>query len=137
MPLNPIRFGNCYLAAPQPTLGHCQGGSLTYPMLITCVLHIRPKGHQEPCSEVGCLSPAKHLVEFELGTFQFWSQHLNINIFFCFYMDEFDKNSFWADKRGTSNSWSSNIKLSCSSSATFLDFDFILLKRPKSLKTIE
>ena len=26
---------NCYLAAQQPTLGHCQGDSLTNPMLIT------------------------------------------------------------------------------------------------------
>ena len=26
---------NCYLAAPQPTLGHCQRDSLTNPMLIT------------------------------------------------------------------------------------------------------
>ena len=28
-------FCNCYLAAPQPTLGHSQGNSLTNPMLIT------------------------------------------------------------------------------------------------------
>ena len=27
-------FFICYLAAPQPTLGHCQGGSLTNPMFI-------------------------------------------------------------------------------------------------------
>ena len=30
-------FFNCYLAAPQPTLGHYRGGSLTHRMLITCV----------------------------------------------------------------------------------------------------
>ena len=28
-------FFNCYLAAPRPTLGHCRGGSLTHPILIT------------------------------------------------------------------------------------------------------
>ena len=31
-------------------------------MLITCVLHIRLKGHQEPRSEVGSLKPAERLV---------------------------------------------------------------------------
>ena len=72
-----IHFFNCYLAAPQPTLGHYWGGSLTHLMLITCVLHIRPKSHQESCSEVGSLSPAKYLVGFELGTFWFWLQCLN------------------------------------------------------------
>ena len=70
-------FFNCYLAAPQPALGHYRGGSLTHPMLITCVLHIKPEGHWEPCSEVASLSPAKRLVGFELGTFRFWSQCLN------------------------------------------------------------
>ena len=38
--LLPRYFFNSYLAAPRPTLGHYQGGSLTHPMLITCVLHI-------------------------------------------------------------------------------------------------
>ena len=28
-------FFNCQLAAPRPTLGHCRGGSLINPMLIT------------------------------------------------------------------------------------------------------
>ena len=28
-------FFNCYLAAPQPPLGHSQGDNLTIPMLIT------------------------------------------------------------------------------------------------------
>ena len=28
-------FLNCYLAAPRLTLGHCRGGRLTNPMLIT------------------------------------------------------------------------------------------------------
>ena len=65
------------MAAPRPTLGHYQGGSLTHLMLITCVLHIRPKGHREPCNEVRSLSLAKCLVGFEPGTFQFQSQRLN------------------------------------------------------------
>ena len=68
---------NCYLATPWPTLGHYRGGSLTHLMLITCVLHIWPKGHQEPCNKIESLSLVEHLVGFELGTFQFWSQCLN------------------------------------------------------------
>ena len=64
-------FFNCYLAAPRPTLGHYLGGSLTYPMLITTFLHIRPDGHQEPRSDVASLSPIERLAWFESGTFQF------------------------------------------------------------------
>ena len=67
-----IYIFNCYLAAPRPTLGHYRGGSLTQPMLITCVLHIRPEGHREVNNEVGSLRLAQCLVGFELGTFQFW-----------------------------------------------------------------
>ena len=66
-------FSNRYLAVPRPTLGHYRAGSLTHPMLITSVLHIRPEGHRGPRSEVGSLSPAKRLVGFEPGTFQLWS----------------------------------------------------------------
>ena len=82
------------MTAPRPTLGHYRGDSLTYPMLITCVLHIRPEGHrelmlitcvlrirpegqQEPRNEVGSLSPAERLVGFEPGTFRFLLQRLN------------------------------------------------------------
>ena len=42
-----------------------------------CVLHFRPEGHREPHNEVGSLSPAEHLVGFELETFQFLLQCLN------------------------------------------------------------
>ena len=70
-------FFNCHLAAPRATLGHYRGGSLTHPMLNTCVLRIRPEGHREPCNEDGSLSPAERLVGFEPGTFRFWSQCLN------------------------------------------------------------
>ena len=35
-----------------------------------CVLHFRPKGHQEPHNKVGSQILAKHLVGFEQGTFQ-------------------------------------------------------------------
>ena len=70
-------FFYCYLAAPPPTLGLYRGGSLTHPMLITCVLHIRPEGHEELRNEVGSLSSAECLVEFEPGTFRFWSQRLH------------------------------------------------------------
>ena len=54
-------FFNCYLAAPRPTLGNPQDGSLTNPMLITACYLFQPKGHWEPCNEVGSLSPAEHL----------------------------------------------------------------------------
>ena len=65
------------MAAPRPTLGHYQGGSLTHPMFITCILHIPPKGHQESHNKVGSLPLAECLVGFELETLGFWSQHLN------------------------------------------------------------
>ena len=35
-------FFNSYLAAPQPTLGHYRGGSLTHPILNIVLLHTRP-----------------------------------------------------------------------------------------------
>ena len=47
-----------------------EGDSLIHPMLITLFLHIRPKGHWEPHSEVGSLSPAER-VGIEPGTFRF------------------------------------------------------------------
>ena len=54
-------FFNCYLAVPQPTLGHSQGDSFTNPMLIAAYVHIQP----EP------------LAGFEPGTFWFLFQCLN------------------------------------------------------------
>ena len=36
-------FFNCYLAAPRPTFGHCQGGSLFNPTLITAFTYFDPK----------------------------------------------------------------------------------------------
>ena len=47
---------NCYLAAPWPTLEHYQGGQPHSPNVNHCVLHIWPKGHQEPNNEVWSLS---------------------------------------------------------------------------------
>ena len=70
-------FIYCYLAVPQPTLGHYQGDSLTNPMLITAFVHPRPKGYREPRNEVGSLSPAERLAVFEPGTFRFLLQRLN------------------------------------------------------------
>ena len=62
-----IIFLNCCLAAPRLTFGHCRGGSLTHPMLITAFLHVQPKGHQEPRSEVGSLSLAKrHCISVDI-----------------------------------------------------------------------
>ena len=66
---------NCYLAVPQPALGHSQEDSLTNPMLITVFVQVWPKGHQESCNQVGSLSPAESLADFEPGTFQFWKNH--------------------------------------------------------------
>ena len=68
--INFFFFFNCYLADPQPTLGHSQGDSLTNPMLIAAFYLIRPEGHREPRNEVGSLSPAERLAGFESGTFQ-------------------------------------------------------------------
>ena len=70
-------FFNCYLVVPQPTLCHSQGASLSNQMLITAYVHIRPKGHWEPHSEVGSLSLTECLAGFEPGTFQFLLQCLN------------------------------------------------------------
>ena len=70
-------FFNCYLAVPRSTLDHSRRDSLTNPMLITAFVQFRHKGNREPCNEVGSLSPAERLVEFEPGAFQFLSQRLN------------------------------------------------------------
>ena len=70
-----VLFFNCYLAIPQPTLGHSQGDSLTNLMLITAFctyLTQRSLG-----ASVGSLSLAECLAGFEPGTFQFLLQHLN------------------------------------------------------------
>ena len=64
-------FFNCHLAAPQPTLGHSQGDSLTNLMLIIAFYLCQPEGPREPRNKVGSLSPAERLARFELGTFQF------------------------------------------------------------------
>ena len=70
-------LNNCYLAVPQPTLGHSQGDTLTNPMLITAFVQVRPESHREPRNEVGSLSTAERLVGFDPGTFRFWLQRLN------------------------------------------------------------
>ena len=62
-------FFNCYLAAPRPTFGPLSRGQPHSPDVNHFVLYFRPEGHQEPPSKVGSLSPAKHLVGFEPGTF--------------------------------------------------------------------
>ena len=69
-------FCNWYLAAPQPTLNHSQGDSLTDRVLITAFWLFRSEVHREPPNEVGFLSSAKRRVGFEQGTFQFQSQRL-------------------------------------------------------------
>ena len=64
-------FFNCYLVAPQPTLGHYREDSLTHPMLITVFYWFQPKGHWEPYNKVGSLSLPKGLVRFEPRIFRF------------------------------------------------------------------
>ena len=54
-------FFNCYLAVPQPTLGHSWEKSLTNPMLTfvfynQCFLQFWPEGHWEHCNKVWSLS---------------------------------------------------------------------------------
>ena len=63
---------HCNLTAPWPTLCHCWGDSLTNPMLITAYyscLTWRSLGALY--SKIGSQRSAKHLVAFELGSFQF------------------------------------------------------------------
>ena len=42
-------------------------------MLITAFVQFQPKGHREPCNDVGSLSPAEQLVEFELESCYVWA----------------------------------------------------------------
>ena len=68
-----VLFFNCYLVVPRPTMptmGNYQGGSLTHSMLITAFSNFWPKDRQGHRNKVESISPAKHLVGFELGTFQ-------------------------------------------------------------------
>ena len=57
--------------------GQPQWDSLTNPILITAIVHIRPEGHREPRNEFESLSPAERLVGFEPGTLRFLLQPLN------------------------------------------------------------
>ena len=65
-------FFICYLAASRPTLSHCQGDSLTNPMLITeLMILISTQRSPRVSYEVGSQSPAMNLEEFGPGTFRF------------------------------------------------------------------
>ena len=46
-------------------------------MLITAFVNFSLESHQEPRNEVGSLSPAEDLVEFEPGTFRFAENAFN------------------------------------------------------------
>ena len=46
-------------------------------MLIIAFVQVQCECHHEPCNEVGSLSPAKCLVGFKPGTFQYWLQCLD------------------------------------------------------------
>ena len=63
-------FFTCYLAAPEPTLRHCQGQSLSFSMLITDLWHSWPVRCQEHCNEAGCLSVPEHPLGFKKGSFR-------------------------------------------------------------------
>lgn len=49
------------MAAPRPTLGNWQGGSLNDPILITAFYLISAEGYQEPRNEFGCQSPVERI----------------------------------------------------------------------------
>ena len=61
-------FFNCYLAVPQPTLGHSCGNSLTNWMLITSFVQFQPGGHQEPHiflhADIHCRNLATETITF-------------------------------------------------------------------------
>ena len=42
------------------------------------ILHFQPEGHWKPCNEVGSLSLPECLMGFELGSFLFFLQLLNL-----------------------------------------------------------
>ena len=52
--------------------------SLTHPMLNCSIIQFQPGSHWEPCSEVGSLSPRKHLLGFEPEYFLILSKCLNL-----------------------------------------------------------
>ena len=62
-------FFNCYLAAPQLTLGYYRGDNFTHLILITAFEWFWLEGHRELLSAGEYLSTAECLVGFELGTF--------------------------------------------------------------------
>ena len=66
---------NCYM--DDPSLGHCQRGSLANPILITEFILARPEGHLRARDEVGSLSTAERPVRFEPGSFRLCIQRLN------------------------------------------------------------
>ena len=69
---NSLLFG-----CPMANFGPLSRGQPHSPDVNHCVLHFRPEGHREPRNEVGSLSPAKRLLGFEPGTFQFLVQCLD------------------------------------------------------------
>ena len=42
-----------------------------------CVLYFQPEDHRDPRNEVGSISPAKHIVGIEQGTFRLLPKHIN------------------------------------------------------------
>ena len=72
-----------------------------------------------------------------LSSINFVSTNINEKkwIFLYFYRDKFDKNSFRADDKGTSNSRNPNMKTVLN--AVSLGLKFILLQRPNWVKTVE
>ena len=65
-------FFNCYLAAPQPTMGHCQGADLTNLMFITAFTYFNLKVTGSLLTKVGTQNLVEHQVMFEPRTFLFW-----------------------------------------------------------------
>ena len=67
---------NCYLASPQPILGHYQKSSPIHSMLISTFTYLT--WTSSGTSQRGWVtSPAWQLVSFEQGNFKFWLKCLN------------------------------------------------------------
>ena len=64
-------FFICYLAAHNQPWDITEGAASLNRCLSLQFVYTRPKGHQETHKTVGFLSLGKHLVRFELGTYQF------------------------------------------------------------------
>ena len=62
-------FFNLLFGCPMANFGPLSRGQPHAPDVNHCITQFQLEDHQEPCNEVGFLSPTKCLVGFDLGTF--------------------------------------------------------------------